>query len=146
MVPAALAVMAKTPRGARPIMNLVILVSASERVRRGCSRVDLSLILMRASPKAMLKITVAGMMLSVMERKGLEGMNMLTKLTRSGVSTMLWLKNEAVFMAGKARGMARMTTLPITHRSRSQIPPLAPSSLALSMVREPMPTIRDTTR
>ena len=58
-VPAALAEIAKTPKGARLTMNLVIFESASESVVRGWVSACLSLIPMRAMPMAMLKNVAA---------------------------------------------------------------------------------------
>ncbi|MBA7695142.1 hypothetical protein ES703_103764 [subsurface metagenome] len=74
MVPAKLAEMANTPIGANLTIKRAIFVRALLRMERGWIKLCLSFNPMRATPTAMLNTTTAGMMLSAIERIGLEGM------------------------------------------------------------------------
>jgi len=132
MVPAALAAMANTPIGASLTIKWATLARGFERGERLWRRLSLSLIPMSATPTAMQKRTTAGMMLSAIERKGLDGIKRSRKLIPGCGFTRLLLKNEADSIGGKENGIAKITANPIPQNSNSSKPAFPAISFAVS--------------
>ena len=142
-VPAITAVMTKMPTGKVRAMMCVMRSSARSRVRRMLTMGPLPSSSIRAKPRNRQKSTVAGIIPSDKDRKGLDGMNWSMKL-KSAFTARSWvLKKEASTRGGNASWNEKYPTTQMTQNSRRMRNALRAIAFAVSRFRLPIPTIRE---
>ena len=129
MVPAALAMTAKTPIGVSFDTKPFTCATARLRSDRGVSRPCFCSMPIRATPTTTLNSTTAGTTLFAKELNGFDGMNSVRKLISSGLSMSEVLKKDADSQTGKASGMHKIAARARPQESTSTAPALTASVL-----------------